>query len=163
MRISPLASHPGFAPILVQWLLEHWRFALPDDTFEARMTRLQAHMQDKGLPMALVAHRDGQVLGTVSLRQHELSDWPELAPWLGGLFVHPGARRQGVGEALCLAAEHQAASMGVTRLHLFTLDRRDWYARQGWQTLASCSWQGHQGSIMFKPPRACRPASPAAC
>lgn len=162
MHINLLADHQGFAPTLAQWLLDHWRSALPHDTFEARMDRLGDHMRSSGLPMALVAHDGGEVLGTVALRAHDLDGHPDLTPWLGGLFVSPTARRQGLGQALCAAAEQHAVKMGVRQLHLFTLDQQAWYARQGWHTLAPCTWQGHQGCIMVKAlPQA--PAAPAAC
>jgi putative hydrolase of the HAD superfamily len=161
MQISPLADHPGFAPSIARWLLDHWRFALPGDTLDARITRLQAHMRRDGLPMALVAHRDGDILGTVALRPHDLPDHTDLTPWLGGLFVPPGLRRQGLGQALCRAAEQEARRMGIGQLHLFTLDRQSWYAAQGWRTLAPCDWQGLPGHIMVK--RLQPPAGPAAC
>lgn len=150
MQISLLADHPGFAPTLAHWLLAHWRFALPDDTFDARMARLRQHMRADGLPMALVAHRGDEVLGTVALRPHDLPEHPALTPWLGGLFVHASQRRRGLGLALCQAAEAQALRMGVRRLHLFTLDQQAWYGQQGWQSWGQCMWQGHAGSIMLK-------------
>lgn len=163
MQIGLLAEHPGFAPTLAQWLLDHWRFALPHDTLDARMARLRDHMRSNGLPMALVAHDEGKLMGTVALRTHELDDRRDLSPWLGGLFVSPRARRQGLGQALCAAAEQQAVKMGVRQLHLFTLDQQAWYARQGWHTLVPCTWQGHQGCIMVKTLAGPAPAAPAAC
>lgn len=159
--ISPLADHPGFAPTIVQWLLDHWRFALPDDTFDARMARLKAHMRGDGLPMAWVAHHGDEPLGTVALRPHDLEDRPDITPWLGGLFVSPSARGQGLGRALCLAAEQQAWRLGIGTLHLFTLNQQAWYAAQGWQALDDCQWQGRPGCIMVKQLQA--QALPAAC
>jgi hypothetical protein len=39
------------------------------------------------LPIAWVAHANGQLLGTAALRVHELDGRENLTHWLGGVFV----------------------------------------------------------------------------
>ena len=52
------------------------------------------------LPIAWVAHANGQLLGTAALRVHDLEGREDLTPWLGGVFVASHFRRRGISAAL---------------------------------------------------------------
>ena len=106
------------------------------------------------LPIAWVAHANGQLLGTAALRVHDLEGREDLTPWLGGVFVGSQFRRQGIGAALCATVEDAARSRGIQTLYLFTLDKQAWYSRQGWTAFAPCVWHERPGDIMSKD---CRP------
>jgi GNAT superfamily N-acetyltransferase len=49
------------------------------------------------LPIAWVAHANGQLLGTAALRVHDLEGREDLTPWLGGVFVDSEFRGRGIG------------------------------------------------------------------
>jgi N-acetylglutamate synthase-like GNAT family acetyltransferase len=102
------------------------------------------------LPIAWVAHANGELLGTAALRVHDLEGREDLTPWLGGVFVGSKFRRQGIGEALCAAVEEAARSRGIETLYLFTLDKQAWYSRLGWTILSPCVWRERPGDIMSK-------------
>jgi GNAT superfamily N-acetyltransferase len=77
---------------------------------------------------------EGAIVGTVQV----ILAQPENQPHRGDLakmLVHRRARRQGIGEALLIAAERQALSAGKTLLVLDTAsdDAERLYVRQGWQ------------------------------
>ena len=150
VRISYLVDYPGYMPELAQWLFEQWGAFLGEKTPEARIRKLKAHMSRDQLPIAWVAHANGQLLGTAALRVHDLEGREDLTPWLGGVFVASQFRRRGIGEALCATVEKTAQSRGVQTLYLFTLDKQEWYSRQGWTTLAPCVWHERPGDIMSK-------------
>jgi GNAT superfamily N-acetyltransferase len=150
VRISYLVDHPEFVPQLAQWLFEQWGTILGEETPAARIKKLKAHLNRDELPIAWVAHGNGQVLGTAALRVHDLEDRKDLTPWLGGVLVGPQFRRQGIGEALCAAVEQQARSRGIETLYLFTLDLEAWYSRQAWKPLTPCVWHERPGAIMSK-------------
>ena len=150
MQISLLADFPQFVPSIARCLLEHWRFALPDDTYDARVERLRGHLNKDRLPIALVAHTPHEFVGTVSLRPRDLDDHTELSPWLGGLYVMEAFRHRGIGQALCAAAEDLAKNQNASTLYLFTLDKQDWYEHQKWQVIDQCLWQGRKGIVMCK-------------
>jgi N-acetylglutamate synthase-like GNAT family acetyltransferase len=154
VRISYLVDHREYVPQLAQWLFERWGAILDEETRAARIKKLETHLNRDELPIAWVAHANGQVLGTAALRVHDLEDRQDLTPWLGGVLVGPQFRRRGIGEALCAAVEEQARSRGIETLYLFTLELEAWYSRQGWKALASCVWHERPGLIMNKQLRA---------
>jgi len=102
------------------------------------------------LPIAWVAHANGQLLGTAALRVHDLEGREDLTPWLGGVLVGSRFRRRGIGAALCATVEEAARSRGIQTLYLFTLDKQAWYLRQGWTVFAPCVWHERPGDIMSK-------------
>src|SRR5436190_1421 len=128
VRISYLIEHPEYIPQLAQWLFEEWDSILGERTPEARVKKLQTHLNRDKLPIAWIAHANDQLLGTAALRAHDLEGREDLTPWLGGVFVGARFRRQGVGAALCATVEHGARSRGIHTLYLFTLDKQAWYS-----------------------------------
>ena len=87
VRISYLVDYPECVPQLAPWLFEHWGPILDEQTPDARIEKLEAHMNRDKLPIAWVAHIDGQLVGTAALRVHDLEGREDLTPWLGGVFV----------------------------------------------------------------------------
>ena len=150
VRISYLIDHPEYIPPLAQWLFEQWDAILGEKTPDARTKKLNAHMNRDELPIAWVAHANGQLLGTAALRVHDLEERKDLTPWLGGVFVGAQFRRRGIGAALCATVEEAARMRGMQTLYLFTLDKQAWYSRQGWTLLAPCVWHERPGDIMSK-------------
>jgi predicted N-acetyltransferase YhbS len=150
VQISPLIEHPEHIPQLAQWLFEQWDSILGEETPEARIKKLRAHMNRDQLPIAWVAHANGQVLGTAALRVHDLEGREDLTPWLGGVFVGSHFRRQGIGTALCATVEAHARSREISTLYLFTLDKQPWYSRLSWTVIGPCVWHERSGEIMCK-------------
>src|SRR5437899_5705776 len=150
VRISYLIDHPEYILPLAQWLFDEWDVILGEKTPEARIKKLNAHMNRDQLPIAWVAHSNGQLLGTAALRVHDLEGREDLTPWLGGVFVGSHFRPQGIGAALCATVEDKARSRGIQTLYLFTLDKQAWYSRLGWTVLSPCVCQRRPGDIMCK-------------
>ena len=102
------------------------------------------------LPIAWVAHGNGQLFGTAALRV----DGPErregLTPWLSRVIVSPHFRRLGIGAALCAHVEDEARSREIQTLYLFTLDKQAWFSRLGWSILGPCLWRERPGDIMCR-------------
>jgi GNAT superfamily N-acetyltransferase len=150
VRISYLIEYPEYIPQLAQWLFEQWGTMLGEKTPEARIESLKAHMNRNELPIAWVAHANGQPFGTAALRVDELEEREDLTPWLGGVFVGPHFRRRGIGAALCATVEGAARSRGIRKLYLFTFDKHPWYSRLGWTVFSPCVWYQRPGEIMCK-------------
>ena len=71
VRISYLIDHPEYIPQLAQWLFDEWDSILGERTSDARIKKLQAHMNRDKLPIAWVAHANLQLFGTAALRPLE--------------------------------------------------------------------------------------------
>ncbi len=151
MKISLLADHPSFIQTLAPWLVEHWRLILPHDTIATRSEKFRTHMNYTSLPIAWVAHDGNNVFGTAALRVHDLPGHEHLTPWLGGVFVAPAYRQQGIGAALCAHVEQVAKNqLVISTLYLFTLDKQEWYGKLGWIRHEPCTWCGLAGDVMVK-------------
>ena len=159
-RISYLVDYPEYVPQLAEWSLQHWKDILRDETRETRIEKLKTHLNRDELPIAWVAHGNGQPFGTAALRVHDLEEREDLTPWLGGVLVGGPFRRRGIGEALCRAVEEEARSRGIATLYLFTLDKQTWYSRLGWSDVAPCLWRQRPGIIMSKQLQTTRPRAP---
>ena len=86
IQISYLIEHPEYIPQLAQWLFEQWDSILGEKTPETRIKKLKTHMNRGALPIAWVAHANGQLLGTAALRVGDLEGREDLTPWLGGVI-----------------------------------------------------------------------------
>lgn len=150
MHISFLADHPEFVSILAPAIFEHWRAILRDETLDSRISKLQAHLNKEGLPIAWVAHDKGEVFGTAALRLSDLDGSENLSPWLGGVFVLPAHRCKGVASALSIFVEQQAWLRGHEALYLFTPNQQALYANLGWVESEIIIWHGLKSSIMVK-------------
>lgn len=150
MRIDFLADYPEYVASLAPALVEHWRFAFPDDTVDTRRGKLRQHLSRDVLPIAWAAHDHGEVYGTAALRECDLKGHEQFTPWLGGVFVLPDFRGKGIGSALCAAVEHHAGRTDICKLYLFTLDQQPLYSRLGWRALHPVIWRGFDGLLMEK-------------
>ena len=149
-QISCLADYPEHLPQLAMWQFEEWDSILGEKSIEPRITKLKTHLNRDRLPIAWIAHSNGQLLGSAALRIHDIDGWENLSPWLGGVIVGSEFRRRGIGAALCATVEENARSFGIRTLYLFTLDKQPWYSRMGWKVFSPCVWHGRNGEIMLK-------------
>ncbi len=86
---------------------------------------------------ALIAELFGELVGSVSVR----GTWdavPEVAPpWIGGLFVVPAHRGEGIGMALVEAAVACAADLGNSVAHMAVRVDPESFFRRGWEEVGT--------------------------
>lgn len=149
LTIRPVAG-TAHLPVVASWLHaawwaeDGWSLAATED-FLRRATGPAA-------PIAYVAEREGQPLGTATLDLDDLPARPDLAPWLASVWVAPAARRQGVASALVAHVEAAAGALGHRRIHLFTPepDKVRFYAARGWAPMGEATWRGGPVTLMAK-------------
>lgn len=147
--IGFLADHPGAVEVLARWHHAEWQSVMPDWTLAQAQAELTDHASRRTRPTTLVLHRDGVLVGSVSLVDEDAEDLRDCGePWLASLYVAPAHRGRGYGKQLVTALVRHAAQLGVERLYLFTPGQRDFYARLGWQLDAEVSLRGQRVDLM---------------
>jgi GNAT superfamily N-acetyltransferase len=150
MTIDYLANHQDSISQLATWGYAEWRPVFDElkMTLEDVINSFQDRTRTDGLPLALVAIVDGIVVGTGSLKTHDLALRRNLSPWLGGMFVDPRYRNRGIGTALIVRLIQEARRLSVPRLYLWTTSAESLYAKHGWATIERSKYCGHEISLM---------------
>jgi N-acetylglutamate synthase-like GNAT family acetyltransferase len=150
IEISFLADHPECVAELARWLHAEWGWFTPGSTLEDRLAKLREHLNRDELPLAIVAHANGVLLGTAALRAQDMETRPELTPWLASVFVTPAARERGVGAILVARIEAEARRLRFRVIHLVTFDQASYYAKRGWRELERARYRDEPVVIMSK-------------
>ena len=151
LLIRSLSVRPEWADILADWHYAEWGALYgPEWSLSAARDELRSHATRDRWPLTLVAERGGQLLGSVSLLEHDADELQHFgSPWLASLFVSDWARGAGVGRGLIEAVMQCAQSQGVARLRLFTPAHGDYYRRGGWRKAASAQVHGEPVDVMM--------------
>jgi ribosomal protein S18 acetylase RimI-like enzyme len=123
LRPAARADLPALVPLSASAGRAEWRLRAAAD----------------GTEDLVVAERDGQVLGAVSVRWDGACDPPH--PWLYALHVRPDARGRGIGARLVRAVETLASRRDVAAVSLDVDRDRDrvigFYERLGYRRVAA--------------------------
>lgn len=117
IRIATLAEVPQAGPVAALWLYREWGYRYPGRTPADAIALFARRANAGGLPMAWIALRGETPVATASLVEVE-RDGDEVGPWVGGVFVIPSCRGQGLAVRLMQAVEAEARRLGVPRLLL---------------------------------------------
>ncbi len=150
LEIALLADHPDLIPVLARWHWNEWGHADPGGSAEAWAEGLRLRSGREGIPITWVGFLSGKPVGSVALTADDMSDRPELRPWLSGLFVVAELRWRGIGTALSLHLERQAVRLGVVEVYLHTSTAEAFYARLGYRVLERAFYEGENVAVMAK-------------
>ncbi len=150
MHIAYLADHKEVIPTLSQWFYDEWAYLHPERTLADVERLMNEKANINRIPVALVAFEGKELLGTVSLKIHDMDTRLDLTPWLAGLYVSASKRRQGIGAMLVSAIEKKAHELGIEKLYLYTPESEAFYARLGWQVNERIQYHGYPVSLMYK-------------
>ncbi|SHM51349.1 Acetyltransferase (GNAT) family protein [Pseudomonas asturiensis] len=126
-----LAHHMEHSDTFAQWLHQQFNYEFADQSL-ADWQHEFSQGQHNNDWTCLIAHEQGQLLGGAAFADNDLSDRPDLGPWLACVFVKPEARGRGLAAQLIEGICRHARARGVTRLYLHTHDQQAYYARRGW-------------------------------
>jgi GNAT superfamily N-acetyltransferase len=148
IEIVFLADHPEVIPILTRWFCAQWPdyYAERTPTEIAQDFYLEANRY--GLPVRLIAFTDGELVGTITLRERALQALPESYPGLGGLFVMEQHRGRGIGTELISAGMNVAREQGYERIYAATIRARGILERLGWDQVQAISI-GDEQSVLY--------------
>lgn len=146
--IRPLRESPEAGRLLAQAFKDAW-----PEFFAARSAgEIEREMFAEGreLPAILVASVDGRVAGTVALRARSVETHEHLGPWVTGLWVEPGLRRNGLGRELLLAITEEAAARGFREIYAVTNSARWLFDKLGWAALEEIAYHGEEVTLYRK-------------
>lgn len=126
--IRPLEERPGAAALLAEWFMAEW----PEYHRGKTLGDVSSMFRLRDTQQTFIAELDGEIIGTVALR-NSWSDAPDIhTPWVGGLFVQPSQRGHGVAMALVDRACSHAFANGHEAVHIAVRDGADSYEQRGW-------------------------------
>ena len=150
MQIEYLADYPEHIAELARLHFEEWSYLRPDESLEERTERLRTSCGRNTIPSVVVALKDGRLLGSAMLLAQDMDSYPQLTPWLAGVFVKPEYRHRGIGSALVKRIEDEARSLSVSSLFLYTPQTESLYARLGWSAIERCRHRNTNVVVMSK-------------
>ncbi|MDQ6809390.1 MAG: GNAT family N-acetyltransferase [Verrucomicrobiota bacterium] len=155
VTIHYLAEYPHYADELAGFSYAEWpaTYELRGESLSDVVRSYRERARIDSLPLALVALASGVLIGTVSLKHHDLEILPGLTPWLGGLFVVPEWRKRGVASQLMQRAINEARRLDLERLFLWTSSAEALYLRLGWRSVERIDYGGKQIVVMRIDPR----------
>lgn len=149
MHIDSIADHLDLVPLIAQWHFAEWGHLDLTGTLEGWTEEMRQRTRRDQIPTTYVALEHDELLGSVTLVEHDMNTHQDLSPWVAGVYVSPPNRHKGVASALVRYAVQQAARMGVKRLYLYTQSARGLYEKLGWHVLAEDEYEGQSVTIML--------------
>lgn len=153
-QIALLADHPQHVAGVAHRIYQLWGRLIYEDTGKsaAEFTEvIRCRAVKDSVPLTLVALAGNELIGTVSLKQHEATTAASLSPWIGGLLVDEAWRSKGLGAALLAQAEVSASRLGYPWLYLSCEpDVEHFYERLGWKVMERTLSCGDEVAVMRK-------------
>lgn len=129
--------------------VQYWRRDFPLDTEQWYLTLYAESLESSTLPVVLVAHDNGEFVGTASLiEDDELPDAHEPGPWVAAVFVRDDYRQRGIGTQLVRQLVEQAAVRDIEKIYLYTENGMRWYESMGWSTERNATLSDHEVTVM---------------
>jgi len=146
MRMQPLEErHVG---IVGGWHWNEWGNRDPFGSLETWTRRIACSLGDDDLPRWYVATEARKAIGSVGLVPHDMSDRPDQrhrTPWVSGVFVDQGYRKQGVASAMM---QYISECTLDGTLFLQTYSAESLYASLGWVVIERVMYHDELTSIM---------------
>ena len=143
--LVPLADNPALGQSPLRWSLELWGdgnpWFSPEDwqSFYKKAALADYRQWRNGgsdQEQIYIALVEGEVVGAIALVDFDdVKEYRHLKPWVAAFIVDPERRGAGFGSAMLAALEERARNFGITRLYLWTEDKRAFYLSRGYALL----------------------------
>ena len=153
VSVVPISDRRDLWDEAARWSVEAWRHEFPDDTPQTYLDQYaqMTHPHGRLIEVYAAVDRSGSLRGLATLvDDDDLPGAIEPGPWLAAVFVHPDARRSGIGSRLVEHVTMRAARLGHQRLYLYTEHSVDWYRSKGWSVVRETTLNGLPHTVMEK-------------
>ncbi len=151
LKFEFLADRQDAIPVVAKWYFEEWGYNVPGNSISASIDRITRKVNREHPPLHILAVEDEKVIGVAQLKLHEMDIYPDREFWLGGLFVTPKFRGEGIGLALANKIAMISADFGIKELYLQTeaLDG-GLYQQIGWHLIETVRYKGVHVAVMVR-------------
>ena len=143
-----LADQPQLLPVLADWYYTEWGHHNPQGSKQSMQDELRGYLNKDRVPLTIVCIQGSKPVASASLKIREMDTHPQYLHWLGGVFVHPDFRDQGIGSRVVEFTASEAIRLSVADLYLYTRSHKYFYARLGWQVIEEPVYESRVVSIM---------------
>ncbi|MCA9932977.1 MAG: GNAT family N-acetyltransferase [Ardenticatenaceae bacterium] len=148
IKIAFLVDYPEVIPTLAYWFRAQWPDYYAGRTLADIAQDFHLEANRHRLPVRLVAFTDGELAGTITLREQAVNALPEYHPGLGGLFVAEQHRSRSIGTELVSAGMKVAQEQGYERVYATTIAARGILERLGWQFIREV-WHNSEQLMLY--------------
>jgi GNAT superfamily N-acetyltransferase len=148
LKLSYLADHPQFVPIVAEWVHNEWGQQETDATIGTSISNLQSQLNTGIPPVALVMLRKGIPIACSSIKIRELAAFSQYTYWLGSVYVLPEFRNQGIGALVVENSSRIASELGIRELFLYTHSHENFYSHLGFSVVEQPYYQDREIVIM---------------
>jgi GNAT superfamily N-acetyltransferase len=150
MHFAFLADRAESIPTIAEWYFAEWGH-ITNLSVAAIAASMRNALNRDNIPLLVLAVEDDEILGVAELKYREMSIYPDKQHWLGGVFVPPAHRGNGIASRLTNQIAEIAGSLGVRTLHLQTEKLNGGlYARLGWTAYEQVNYRGLDVLVMEK-------------
>ena len=151
MKFILLGDNPSALPLIAKWYSDEWGHIGEGRSTNELELKLKDYLNHNKLPLIVLALDGNKLMGAAQLRYHEMDIYPEREHWLGGVYVAPEHRGNGVAQALVNAVIAKAKTLGLNNINLQTEDfTGGLYASLGWQPVEQVIYHGIKVLVMEK-------------
>ncbi|MFK0089709.1 GNAT family N-acetyltransferase [Pseudomonas sp. NPDC090755] len=149
LRVDWLDTQMDQCGVMAEWLYRAFSYEFAQQSLSSWQQEFADGQRD-GRWKCLIAMEGGQLLGGATLASDDLSDRPDLGPWLACVFIRPEARRRGLAAQLIDGICDHARDAGFTTLYLHTHNQSAYYSRLGWEVLERFEAWGKEQYLMSR-------------
>jgi len=144
LQIVYLADHAEVISSLAEWFQSEWSDYYTQRSLVDIAQDFHADLNRNNLPIRLIACLDGELVGTIVLRELALETQPNYGPGLGGLYVAIARRKFGIGTDLVRAGMTLAQGLGYQTVYTTTNTAGGILEQLRWERMGSVLHHGEQ-------------------
>ena len=151
LEFEYLADRPEDVPLVIDWWRTVWMDRMGSN-IEFAQDQLRDSLSKTDLPIHILATLAGIPVGTVALKQHELTDvFPSYHYWLGSVFVKDCVRDSQIASQMSLYIVEMAKQRHLPHLYLQTTNLDGGlYSKLGWQSVTEFTYMDEKALLMLR-------------